>query len=60
MLLDLKIYIRAKDLIIFGGGDSALDWSVELAGIAKSISLVHRRDEFRGAPHTEKLMRDLS
>ena len=50
---------KNKDLIIFGGGDSALDWSVELAGIAKSISLVHRRDEFRGAPHTEKLMRDL-
>jgi len=54
-----KDLYKNKDLIIFGGGDSALDWSVELAGIAKSISLVHRRDEFRGAPHTEKLMRDL-
>jgi thioredoxin reductase (NADPH) len=48
-----------KDLIIFGGGDSALDWSVELSNVANSISLVHRRDEFRGAPHTEKLMREL-
>lgn len=54
-----KDLYKDKDLIIFGGGDSALDWSVELAEIAKSISLVHRRDDFRGAPHTEKLMRDL-
>jgi len=48
-----------KDVIIFGGGDSALDWTVELAGIAKSISLVHRRDAFRGAQHTEAQMREL-
>ena len=54
-----KDLYKDKNLIIFGGGDSALDWSVELAEIAKSISLVHRRDDFRGAPHTEKLMRDL-
>ena len=50
---------RDKDLLIFGGGDSALDWTVELAGIAKSIKLVHRRDEFRGAPNTETQMREL-
>jgi thioredoxin reductase (NADPH) len=49
---------KNKDLIIFGGGDSALDWTVELADIAKSIKLVHRRDEFRGAPSTEAQMRD--
>jgi thioredoxin reductase (NADPH) len=48
-----------KDVIIFGGGDSALDWTVELADIAKSISLVHRRDAFRGALHTEAQMREL-
>ena len=48
-----------KDVIIFGGGDSALDWTVELADIAKSISLVHRRDAFRGAHHTEAQMREL-
>ena len=48
-----------KNLIIFGGGDSALDWSVELADTVKTLSLVHRRDAFRGAPHTEKLMRKL-
>ena len=48
-----------KDVIIFGGGDSALDWTVELADIAKSLSLVHRRDAFRGAQHTEAQMREL-
>jgi thioredoxin reductase (NADPH) len=48
-----------KDVFIFGGGDSALDWCVELAEKAKSLSLVHRRDAFRGAQHTEEQMRDL-
>ena len=41
-----------KDIVILGGGDSALDWAVELAGKAKSMTLVHRRPEFRGAPAT--------
>ena len=50
---------RDKNLFIFGGGDSALDWTVELAKVAKTISLVHRRDEFRGAQHTEAQMREL-
>ena len=49
---------KDKDIVIFGGGDSALDWSVELANKAKSIKLVHRRDDFRGAEHTENKMRD--
>ena len=48
-----------KNIFIFGGGDSALDWTVELSKIAKSISLVHRRDAFRGAQHTEETMRNL-
>ena len=48
-----------KNVFIFGGGDSALDWTVELSKIAKSISLVHRRDAFRGAQHTEEIMREL-
>ena len=48
-----------KNIFIFGGGDSALDWTVELSKIAKSISLVHRRDVFRGAQHTEEMMRNL-
>jgi thioredoxin reductase (NADPH) len=50
---DISKY-KDKEIVIFGGGDSALDWSVELAKIAKKISLVHRRDDFRGAQHTEK------
>ena len=50
---------RDKNLLIFGGGDSALDWTVELSDIAKSIKLIHRRDEFRGAPNTESQMREL-
>tara|TARA_B100001029_G_scaffold34868_1_gene26543 strand:- start:1621 stop:2664 length:1044 start_codon:yes stop_codon:yes gene_type:complete len=48
-----------KNLFIFGGGDSALDWTVELAKTAKSVNLVHRRDQFRGAQHTEAQMREL-
>ena len=54
-----KGFYSNKNLIIFGGGDSALDWSVELADIASSVTLVHRRDEFRGAPNTESQMRKL-
>ena len=49
---------KDKDIVIFGGGDSALDWSVELANKVKSIKLVHRRDDFRGAEHTENKMRN--
>ncbi len=44
---------------IFGGGDSALDWAVELSKIAKKIILVHRRDEFRAAQHTVDQMMKL-
>ncbi len=50
---------KNKDLIIFGGGDSALDWTVELADITNSLRLVHRRDAFRGVPNTEAQMREL-
>ena len=50
---------KGKRLFIFGGGDSALDWTVELAGEAESLALVHRRDAFRGAPATEAEMRAL-
>ena len=55
---DKKNY-KNKDVIIFGGGDSALDWTVELADIAKSVTLIHRRDKFRGVPNTESQMREL-
>ncbi len=45
---DPELY-RDKDVVISGGGDSALDWSIFLADVAKSVTLVHRRNEFRGA-----------
>ena len=50
---------KDKEVFIFGGGDSALDWTVELSKIASHVSLVHRRDQFRGAYKTEQEMRDL-
>jgi thioredoxin reductase (NADPH) len=48
-----------KRLLIFGGGDSALDWTLELVGKARSVTLVHRRPEFRAAPASVAKMRDL-
>ncbi len=50
---------RDKDLIILGGGDSALDWVVELAEIGKSLTLIHRTDKFRAAPATVDKMQAL-
>ena len=54
-----KSLYENKDIFIFGGGDSALDWTIDLAEKAKSLSLVHRRDAFRGALHSEQKMREL-
>jgi thioredoxin reductase (NADPH) len=50
---------RDKRLLIVGGGDSALDWTLNLQPIAKRLTLVHRRDEFRGAPDNVNKMRAL-
>jgi thioredoxin reductase (NADPH) len=50
---------HGKRLVIFGGGDSALDWVVDLTGKAKSIVHVHRRNEFRAAPASVARMREL-
>jgi thioredoxin reductase (NADPH) len=50
---------RGRDVLIVGGGDSALDWTLNLAPIARSLTLMHRRDEFRGAPHSVAQMRQL-
>jgi thioredoxin reductase (NADPH) len=41
--------LKDKNVILAGGGDSALDWSIYLADVAKNVTLVHRRNEFRGA-----------
>jgi thioredoxin reductase (NADPH) len=47
---------RQKKIVIAGGGDSALDWTIHLASIAERVTLVHRNESFRGAPDsTEKV-----
>ena len=51
--------LAGKRLVIAGGGDSALDWTVNLVDIAESVTLVHRRDDFRAAPDTVAKMRAL-
>lgn len=48
MIKDPEVY-RDKKVVIAGGGDSALDWSIFLAAVASEVTLVHRRTEFRGA-----------
>ena len=50
---------RDRDVLIVGGGDSALDWTLSLQPVARSLTLMHRRDEFRAAPHTVEQMRTL-
>jgi thioredoxin reductase (NADPH) len=50
---------RGKRLIISGGGDSALDWTLNLHPLAERVTLVHRRDDFRAAPHSVARMRAL-
>ena len=50
---------RDKDVLVVGGGDSALDWTLNLQPIARSLTLLHRRDDFRGAPHSVEQMRAL-
>ena len=50
---------RGKDVLIVGGGDSALDWTLNLQPVAKSLTLLHRRDDFRAAPKSVNDMREL-
>ncbi|HWU26314.1 MAG TPA: NAD(P)/FAD-dependent oxidoreductase [Rhizomicrobium sp.] len=50
---------REKDILIAGGGDSALDWTINLAPVAKTLTLVHHRDGFRAAQHSVNKMREL-
>jgi len=50
---------RDQDVVIVGGGDSALDWTLNLQPIARSLTLVHRRDAFKAAPASVNRMKEL-
>ena len=62
-----QLFYRVKDparfagrnIVICGGGDSALDWALNLQGKAESVILLHRRDEFRAAPASVAKMKEL-
>src|SRR5690606_29207619 len=51
-LVSRRADFRGKRVVIAGGGDSALDWSILLADIAERVMVVHRRPQFRGAPES--------
>lgn len=51
-------YFQNKKVIIFGGGDSAVDWALMLEPIAEKVTIVHRRDKFRAHEHTVENMRN--
>ena len=51
---------HGKDVLVAGGGDSALDWALEFCGKARSVTLVHRRSEFRAAPASVARMKELA
>jgi len=54
-----KELFRNKNLVIAGGGDSAVDWAIELSSIAQSIHLVHRRSKFRCHTSSENTLNEL-
>ncbi len=58
MIREPEVY-RDKKVLIAGGGDSALDWSIFLADVAKEVTLVHRRNEFRGALDSVEKVQEL-
>lgn len=58
IIRDPELY-RNKKVVISGGGDSALDWSVFLADVASSVTLIHRRNEFRGALDSVEKVQEL-
>lgn len=59
IIRDPEVY-RNKKVVIAGGGDSALDWSIFLADVASEVTLVHRRNEFRGALDSVERVAELS
>ena len=58
MIREPELY-RNKKVVIAGGGDSALDWSIYLANVASQVTLVHRRNEFRGALDSVEKVQEL-
>lgn len=52
--------LAGKNVIVLGGGDSALDWTLELAGQVEELTLVHRRAEYRAQPASVKQMKALA
>ncbi len=58
IIKDPEIY-RDKNIVIAGGGDSALDWSIFLSKIASKVTLIHRRNEFRGALDSVEKVQEL-
>jgi thioredoxin reductase (NADPH) len=54
-----KDRFAGKNVVIAGGGDSAVDWALSLAEIAKKVSVIHRRDKFRCAPESADRMKQL-
>jgi thioredoxin reductase (NADPH) len=66
-LVDRQVFYRIKDpepfsgkkIVICGGGDSALDWALHFVGKAASVTLIHRRDEFKASPQSVAKMRAL-
>ncbi|MEJ2162279.1 MAG: NAD(P)/FAD-dependent oxidoreductase, partial [Robiginitalea sp.] len=58
MIKDPEAY-RGKRVLIAGGGDSALDWSIYLADVVSELTLVHRRNEFRGALDSVEKVQEL-
>ncbi|MFJ4293395.1 NAD(P)/FAD-dependent oxidoreductase [Cupriavidus sp. NPDC089707] len=53
------IRFHGRNLVIVGGGDSALDWTLDLVGKAESVVMIHRRDGFRAAPASVAKMKEL-
>jgi ferredoxin/flavodoxin---NADP+ reductase len=52
--------MRGLDVVVVGGGDSAVDWALALEGVARAVTLVHRRREFRAHPHSVARLRSSS
>ena len=66
-LIDKQVFYKVKDplqhagkhIVVLGGGDSALDWALNLHGKAKSVTLIHRSDKFKAAPASVARMQQL-